>query len=316
MTITNYLYCEDEIIGEIVDDVSYDYLTDSLGSVTHLIDQAGVVVKNTRYKPFGEVLSNAGSARDPFYRWVGNRGYRATTLATATHYVRARSYDQRTGSWTSVDKLWPNESAISYVQGSPILNIDPLGSQTRPLPPSRPTPTPIFAPSPPPGPISCSPAWNNFVFQYCQWCSGQVVKGLCQSMCDMYSSSYYGACDKPKRNPKPGEHWGPMPTPGGPGIAPSPPPLPPISGPCFRSAPDCGPTEKSCVELMTPPGAGTGGWIGLPNVAACITCCNNIPRNPDCDYKAKSCYKACDEMSFFWYDKWFRQIEILPRELL
>ena len=127
MIITNYLYCDDEIIGEIVDDVAYDYLTDGLGSVTHLMDQSGAVVKNIRYKPFGDVLSNSGSVRDPFYRWVGTHGYRGTAVNTAGYYVRARTFDARTGVWTSVDPLWPLQDQLIYVQNMPLRFTDPSG---------------------------------------------------------------------------------------------------------------------------------------------------------------------------------------------
>ena len=44
-----------------------------------------------------------------------------------SHYVRARHYSYLTGNWSTVDPLWPNESAYGYVGGSPISWIDFAG---------------------------------------------------------------------------------------------------------------------------------------------------------------------------------------------
>ena len=44
-----------------------------------------------------------------------------------SHYVRARHYSNVTGGWSTVDPLWPDESAYGYVSGRPTRWIDPTG---------------------------------------------------------------------------------------------------------------------------------------------------------------------------------------------
>ena len=46
-----------------------------------------------------------------------------------SHYVRARHYSYVTGCWSTVDPLWPDESAYGYVSGQSLFWIDPTGWQ-------------------------------------------------------------------------------------------------------------------------------------------------------------------------------------------
>ncbi len=80
-----------------------------------------------RYNPYGEVLSRSGSISDRFYQWVATYGYRATFNYASSHYMRARHYLQTTGVLTTVDPLWPDESAYRYVGGRAIRSVDPSG---------------------------------------------------------------------------------------------------------------------------------------------------------------------------------------------
>ena len=115
------------MISEVTDSVILDYVPDALGSVHSVIDQDANVVKTMRYKPYGEVLSRSGTVADRHYQWVGSYGYRATFAPSSSHYVRARHYSATAGSWSTVDPLWPDESAYGYVRGRASHGIDFLG---------------------------------------------------------------------------------------------------------------------------------------------------------------------------------------------
>jgi RHS repeat-associated protein len=105
-----------------------DFLTDALGSVTAEVDQTGATKAfDGRYKPYGGDLSSTGTRGS--YGWVGSWGYRGTGLSASSHYVRARHYSNSSGNWTTVDPIWPNERALSYIKGKVILGIDYLGLQ-------------------------------------------------------------------------------------------------------------------------------------------------------------------------------------------
>ena len=119
------------MISEVTDGVILDYVPDALGSVHTVVDQSAVVVKSMRYKPYGEVLSRSGTVADRHYQWVGSYGYRATFAPSSSHYVRARHYNATSGSWTTVDPLWPDESAYGYVYGRATGGIDPTGQKPK-----------------------------------------------------------------------------------------------------------------------------------------------------------------------------------------
>jgi RHS repeat-associated protein len=131
MPVTSYISVGGRMISEITDGVILDYVPDALGSIHSVIDQDANIVKTMRYKPYGEVLSRSGTVADRHYQWVGSYGYRATFAPSSSHYVRARHYSATAGSWTTVDPLWPQESAYAYVGGRSTAGIDPSGH--RPL---------------------------------------------------------------------------------------------------------------------------------------------------------------------------------------
>lgn len=130
MPVTNYYTVNGEIIGEqTTGQERIDYLTDPLGNVTATIDQNAKVLNRYTYKPFGEVLSKTGTAPDPKFLWVGAHGYRQTGKKYAEVYIRARSYDTRTGRWTSRDPLWPRQPGYIYAASSPVVFSDPSGRE-------------------------------------------------------------------------------------------------------------------------------------------------------------------------------------------
>jgi len=89
--------------------VTKDFLTDHLGSITAEIDQTQTRTYDTRYSAYGRNIWSTGTGCG--FGWVGSYGYRETGLFHMSHYVRARHYSYVTGNWSTVDPLWPDESA-------------------------------------------------------------------------------------------------------------------------------------------------------------------------------------------------------------
>ncbi|NBX95157.1 MAG: hypothetical protein EBQ88_00040 [Betaproteobacteria bacterium] len=107
--------------------VKKDFLTDHLGSITAEIDQTQTRTYDTRYSAYGR--NNWSTGTGCGFGWVGSYGYRETGLAQMSHYVRARHYSYITGNWSTVDPLWPSESAYGYVNGRATTDMDPTGNQ-------------------------------------------------------------------------------------------------------------------------------------------------------------------------------------------
>ena len=95
--------------------VKKDFLTDHLGSITAEIDQTQTRTYDTRYSAYGR--NNWSTGTGCGFGWVGSYGYRETGLFHMSHYVRARHYSYVAGGWSTVDPLWPDESAYGYVKG-------------------------------------------------------------------------------------------------------------------------------------------------------------------------------------------------------
>ena len=126
MAVTNYYTIDGQMIGYKDGGGRKDFLTDVLGSVTAEIDQAGTNrTFDGRYRPYGGDLWSSGSRGS--FGWDGTWGYRSTSLKNSSHYVRARHFAQTSGTWTTLDELWPRERAYVYVDDRAVCLIDPLG---------------------------------------------------------------------------------------------------------------------------------------------------------------------------------------------
>ena len=107
--------------------VKKDFLTDHLGSITAEIDQSQTRTYDTRYSAYGR--NNWSTGTGCGFGWVGSYGYRETGLFHMSHYVRARHYSYVTGGWSTVDPLWPDESAYGYLSGRATYLLDYSGLQ-------------------------------------------------------------------------------------------------------------------------------------------------------------------------------------------
>ena len=137
--------------------VKKDFITDHLGSITAEMDQSQTRTYDARYSAYGKSLWSTGS--NSGFGWVGSYGYRETGLSHMSHYVRARHYSYATGGWSTVDPLWPDESAYGYALSWPTYWIDPSGlngTEVKPPPDLRYPPVKGFPaePRPLPKPIT------------------------------------------------------------------------------------------------------------------------------------------------------------------
>ena len=128
MPTTWYDTINGEMIGENTNGVQTDYFNDPLGTPISFLDNGPGrnEIGTFRAKPYGDTLYTAGFVGA--FRWVGSLGYRQTGLAWSDYYVRARHYGTAQGQWTTVDPLWPDESAYGYGRSRPSTLADPSGT--------------------------------------------------------------------------------------------------------------------------------------------------------------------------------------------
>ncbi|RYG93546.1 MAG: RHS repeat-associated core domain-containing protein [Alphaproteobacteria bacterium] len=178
MPVTSYHTVDGLLLGETGPSGRRDYLPDAIGSVTATVDPTATVKNTYRYKPYGAFLVQGGPEADPKFLWTGETGSRNSGAPHAGQYNRARTYARETGRWTSVDPLWPDESAYGYVEGNPVNRIDPSGMQSQGL----------LVPLPSPGVIEP----GSFKFA-CNTCAKEIHKNW-WSVPAHYCNSNYAHC--------------------------------------------------------------------------------------------------------------------------
>jgi RHS repeat-associated protein len=109
----------------------YEYLTDPLGSVTDLLDDAGDRAVSYDYDAFGgpraPPVPDATGAPDNPLRWAGQYAD-----PTGLYDMRARQYDPTVGQFTAPDPLGGNadrnpQTVYGYAGSNPLLYTDPSG---------------------------------------------------------------------------------------------------------------------------------------------------------------------------------------------
>lgn len=111
------------------------YTHDAIGSVRMVFDPAGNVIGQATYSPFGQEI--AGTMGMPSQRFTGQERDHEAQL----DYFNSRSYQYRTGRFSSVDPIFAGSAAdpqswnrYSYVSNNPLAFVDPSGAQqTTPL---------------------------------------------------------------------------------------------------------------------------------------------------------------------------------------
>ena len=102
------------------------YLADRLGSITHLVDDAGTVLSTNSYGSFGNVLSETNPQWGDRFKYTG----REYDTETGNYYYRARYYDATTGRFLSEDSYGfraGDTNLYRYGFNRPTAGTDPSG---------------------------------------------------------------------------------------------------------------------------------------------------------------------------------------------
>ncbi|MEG8274870.1 RHS repeat-associated core domain-containing protein [Streptomyces sp. AHA2] len=102
---------------------SYFYLTDALGSVTGVVDEAGKQVNTYRYTPSGLPRTGTTQSVPQPFRFAG--GYQDPT---GLYHLGARYYDPQIGRFTQPDPSGQERNPYLYAEGDPLNRIDPTGT--------------------------------------------------------------------------------------------------------------------------------------------------------------------------------------------
>jgi RHS repeat-associated protein len=127
MPTTYYTSANGVLLGERTDTgPRIDYVLDALGSVVAAVDENLNTTYTAAYKPYGDVLSSTGTA--PRVTFVGSLNYdSAAGVPYAEYLAGARIGSTKSGRWTSIDPVWPRQSAYCYVLCNPVTWTDPTG---------------------------------------------------------------------------------------------------------------------------------------------------------------------------------------------
>ncbi len=135
--VQTYVYAGDQPVQRLAGGDTYYYLTDGMGSVIGITDQAGNLVGSVKYDAFGRELDLSGNMSLPGsaggdFRFHGQWKEAATGL----YDLRARDYDPETGRFLAADPAEPDyyepESLNRYLfaNANPYVNSDPSGRFT------------------------------------------------------------------------------------------------------------------------------------------------------------------------------------------
>jgi RHS repeat-associated protein len=126
-----YLTISGEIVSETRNGVVSDYIPDSLGSTSKIVNLSMTVTDRFVYWPYGELQSHVGSSPTSF-TFGGTLGYYTDSYGSI--YIRAREFNPTITAWMSPDPSWPFQLPFVYGLANPISLVDLDG--TSPGPPS------------------------------------------------------------------------------------------------------------------------------------------------------------------------------------
>ena len=102
------------------------YLTDHLGTVRGVVDSAGVLVNQTTYDSFGQVLNETNALFGDRYKFTGRE-----LNSGNDYYYRTRTYNSSSGRFTSNDTIGffgRTANLAEFVLNGPVNFVDPTGT--------------------------------------------------------------------------------------------------------------------------------------------------------------------------------------------
>jgi RHS repeat-associated protein len=111
-----------QALGETIDNNTYYYLTDLLGSVVTMTDGIGNVKNTYSYSPYGTLLSQTGNTQNP-YMFAGGYYDHSTKL----YKFGERYYNPKDARWLQLDPSGQDPGYI-YTGDDPVNFTDPNGT--------------------------------------------------------------------------------------------------------------------------------------------------------------------------------------------
>jgi RHS repeat-associated protein len=111
------------------------YLTDHLGSVREIVDDAGATIDEITYDPFGNITIETAASYGDRFKFTG----REWDPELGLYYYRARMYDPVTGRFTGEDSIGfaaGDANLYRYVSNVPTNRTDPTGHWVWPWDPN------------------------------------------------------------------------------------------------------------------------------------------------------------------------------------
>jgi RHS repeat-associated protein len=137
--IATYIYAGEHPIMKIGASGQVEYLlADSMGSVVGKASGGGVSIAAIKYTAFGEVASAVGASAGIDSAVGTEPRFHGMTLdaGTGLYFVRARTYDARTGRFVSRDpvdgrrRMPESYHPYTFANGNPLQWSDPTGEET------------------------------------------------------------------------------------------------------------------------------------------------------------------------------------------
>jgi len=128
-TVRQYYAIGGVSVGMTTDGVMSYFLTDHLGSIVAVTDNAGTLISETRYMPFGEVRTDVGTISETNYGYTNQEVVSYIKLM----FFKSRWYSPELGRFVSPDSIVPDPTnsqswnRYSYVNNRPMILTDPSG---------------------------------------------------------------------------------------------------------------------------------------------------------------------------------------------
>ncbi|MFH0994800.1 MAG: RHS repeat-associated core domain-containing protein [Pseudomonadota bacterium] len=125
--IASYCYAGTVLVAMQTSNGSlYYYHFDKTGNTLALTDAAGIIANAYQYEPFGKVMTQSGTVRNPF-TYVGAFG--VMDEGNGIYYMKNRYYDASTGKFMQKDPIGFSGgiNLYAYVGNNPVEGIDPEG---------------------------------------------------------------------------------------------------------------------------------------------------------------------------------------------